>query len=169
MTLSDRRLTALCTSIDDIGHVRRIRFHTRLPIVLPSRVTAEFIALLTSLHATPIVVVHANHPHEIAGDCAAALRRLVRSGVTVLNQSVLLRGVNDDAESLTELSRRLIDVGVIPYYLHQLDRVTGTAHFEVDEQIGLRIIAEIRQRLPGYAVPQYVREIPGESHKTVIQ
>lgn len=168
LTLSDRRLHVLYRALDAIGHVRRLRVHTRLPIVLPSRITDGLISMLRSTRATPIFVVHANHPREISGDCSDALRRLVRSGVTVLNQSVLLRGVNDDAGTLTELSRRLIDLGVMPYYLHQLDRVTGTAHFEVEPRHGLAIIAEMRKRLPGYAVPRYVREVPGAAHKSVV-
>jgi L-lysine 2,3-aminomutase len=114
---------------------------------------------------TPIVVVHANHPAEVAGDCRDALRELVTAGLTVLNQSVLLAGINDGVESLAELSLRLINVGVIPYYLHQLDRVTGTAHFEVPVARGLELIETLRARLPGYAVPRYVREVPGRPHK----
>jgi L-lysine 2,3-aminomutase len=114
---------------------------------------------------TPIVVVHANHPAEIVGDCRNALRRLVTSGLTVLNQTVLLAGINDAVEPLAELSFRLINVGVIPYYLHQLDRVSGTAHFEVPVAKGVALVEELGARLPGYAVPQYVREVPGEQHK----
>ncbi|MCA9070227.1 MAG: EF-P beta-lysylation protein EpmB, partial [Planctomycetaceae bacterium] len=110
--------------------------------------------------------VHANHPQEIANDCAKALQKLVRAGVTVLNQSVLLRGINDSADTLTELSERLINVGVMPYYLHQTDRVQGTAHFAVNDETAQSLIAELRRRLPGYAIPQLVREIPGQLHKT---
>ncbi|MCH8829131.1 MAG: EF-P beta-lysylation protein EpmB [Planctomycetes bacterium] len=165
LTLSDRRLSILCERLDSIPHLTRLRIHTRLPIVLPSRVTEELIAMLTSLRLRPIIVVHANSPREIAGDCADALRRLVQSGMTVLNQSVLLRRINDNADALTELCERLIDLGVLPYYLHQLDRVQGTAHFEVAESRGREIIRELRRRLPGYAVPRYVREIPGEPYK----
>ena len=114
------------------------------------------------------MVVHANHPHEIAGDCAEALRTLVRSGIPTLNQAVLLRGINDEVETLAELCERLIDLGVIPYYLHQLDRVAGTAHFEVPEATGLELIEKLRKRLPGYAVPQFVRELAGEASKSPI-
>ena len=111
------------------------------------------------------MVVHANHPREVAADCAEALRTLVRAGVTVLNQSVLLKGINDSAEVLADLSERLIDLGVMPYYLHQTDRVIGTAHFAVPDETARALIAELRRRLPGYAVPRLVREIPGEPHK----
>ena len=165
LMLSDRRLAALCSALDSIGHVRRLRVHTRLPIVLPERMTDELLALFGGLRMTAIFVVHANHPNEIAGDCAGTLRTVVRSGLTVLNQSVLLKGINDTADVLAELSERLVDLGVLPYYLHQLDRVAGAAHFEVPEAVGAFLIAELRRRLPGYAVPRFVRETPGESHK----
>jgi EF-P beta-lysylation protein EpmB len=166
LTLSDRRLTDLCVALDAIPHLHRLRFHTRLPIVIPSRVTDGLIQLVKSLRVTPIFVVHANHPREINAECARALRQLVNAGITVLNQSVLLRGINDSADALTELSLKLVDLGVMPYYLHQLDRVTGTTHFEVSESAGRELIQELQTRLPGYAVPRYVREIPGESYKT---
>ena len=163
--LADARLEVLFHRLAGIEHLSRLRIHTRLPIVLPDRITDELIRLLTTYRLRPIVVVHANHPHEIAGECAEALRRLVGSGMTVLNQSVLLRGINDSADALAALSERLIDLGVVPYYLHQLDRVAGTAHFEVPVEQGRLLIEELRRRLPGYAVPSYVREVPGEPHK----
>jgi len=165
LMLTDSRLTEIIRRLDAIPHLDRLRIHTRLPIVLPSRVTRPLIKLLRSTRMTPIVVAHANHPAELVDDCTAAVRRLVRSGLTVLNQAVLLRGINDSVEILSELSERLINLGVIPYYLHQLDRVSGTAHFEVPEARGIELITALRGRLPGYAVPQYVREIPGEAHK----
>jgi EF-P beta-lysylation protein EpmB len=158
LMLTDHRLGELITRLEAIPHLRRLRLHSRLPIVLPNRVTSDLVDLLTTSRLTPIMVVHANHPNEVVDDCEEALRMLVRSGITTLNQAVLLRGVNDSSETLAELCERLIDVGVIPYYLHQLDRVRGTAHFELEEDRGHEIIAELRQRLPGYAVPEYVRE-----------
>src|SRR5205823_5615401 len=136
----------------------------RLPIVLPDRVTDRLIAILLDAGPTPIVVVHANHPHELAGDCGAALRHMVRAGITVLNQAVLLKGVNDSVDALAALSEGLVDLGVVPYYLHQLDRVAGAAHFEVEEPTGRELITELRRRLPGYAVPRYVRETAGGEH-----
>ncbi len=166
--LSDQRLSTLCKQIDAIPHIERVRFHTRLPIVLPSRVTAELLHLLNDMRAQSIVVVHANHANEIVGDCESALRTLVKSGVPVLNQSVLLAGVNDSLEALESLSRKLINIGVMPYYLHQLDQVHGTAHFRVAESKGKELIRELAARLPGYAVPRYVQEIPGESGKSPI-
>ena len=165
LMLTDARLAEMIRRLDAIPHLERLRIHTRLPIVLPSRVTRPLLNLLRSTRMTPIVVVHANHPAELVDDCAAALRKLVRSGLTVLNQAVLLRGINDSVEALSGLSERLINLGVIPYYLHQLDRVSGTAHFEVPEGRGVELVNALRRRLPGYAVPQYVREIPGQPHK----
>ena len=111
-------------------------------------------------------MVHANHPHEIVSDCDQALRSLVRSGITVLNQAVLCyAGLTRRSAVQTELCERLVDVGVIPYYLHQLDRVSGTAHFEVPVEAGRKLIDQLRRRLPGYATPEYVREEPGQDHK----
>ena len=166
LMLTDERLARLIARLDGISHLRRLRIHSRLPIVLPDRITLELIHLLKECRLTPIMVVHANHPREIAADCAEALRTLVDSGITVLNQAVLLRGVNDSVEVLAGLCERLVNLGVIPYYLHQLDRVAGTAHFEVPEVEGAALIEELRRRLPGYAVPQYVREVPGVAYKT---
>lgn len=168
LMLSDSRLELLCRRIDAIPHIERIRFHSRLPIVIPSRVTSELITILTSLRAQTVFVVHANHGNEIADDCAVALRTLVHSGIPILNQAVLLRRVNDSADALELLSRRLVNLGVMPYYLHQLDRVSGTAHYEVDPKLGLRLIDELAKRLPGYALPRFVREIPGQPGKTTL-
>jgi EF-P beta-lysylation protein EpmB len=168
LTLVDSHLEELARRLARIDHVRWLRVHTRLPIVLPERVTDELLAWLHGTRLRPIMVVHANHPNELDNDVAAALARLADAGVMLLNQSVLLRGVNDDADVLTELSRRLIDLRVMPYYLHQLDRVSGAAHFEVDERRGLDLVEQLRRRLSGYAVPRYVREVAGELYKTVI-
>ena len=165
LMLTDARLSEMIRRLDAIEHLDRLRIHTRLPIVVPERVTRPLVKLLRSVRMTPIVVVHANHPAEVVGDCARALRRLVRSGLTVLNQAVLLRGINDSVDALCGLSERLVNLGVLPYYLHQLDRVAGTAHFEVPEERGVELVEALRRRLPGYAVPQYVREIPGQPHK----
>ena len=166
LMLTDIRLTELCQKLDAIPHIERIRFHTRLPIVLPSRVTAEFLQMLKGLRAQPLMIVHANHGNEIADDCQQALQRIVQAGVPVLNQAVLLRNINDNADALELLCRRLTNIGVMPYYLHQLDRVMGAAHFEVDIAVGRRLIDELAVRLPGYAIPKFVQEIPGQPNKT---
>ena len=169
LVLSDRRLSLLFERLAGIEHLRRIRIHSRLPIVLPDRMTGKLLELLQQPELQTLFVVHANHPHEIAGDCREALRTLVSSGIPTLNQAVLLRGVNDSGEALAELSLRLVDIGVFPYYLHQLDRVQGAAHFEVSEAEGRALIDALRARLPGYAVPRFVREIPGAPSKTPLE
>ena len=169
LMLTDRRLGDLVDRVAAVPHVTRLRVHTRLPVVLPDRVTGPLLDLLRGTRLTPLVVIHANHPAEVAADCAGAVRTLVTAGITVLNQSVLLRGVNDDADVLCELSERLADLGAIPYYLHALDRVTGTAHFEVPEAEGLSLVAAVHARLPGYAVPRFVREEPGGVGKSGIR
>jgi len=168
LTLVDSLLEQLVVELERIPHLKRLRLHTRLPVVIPERVTDELLAWLTGSRLASLVVIHANHPRELEGDVAAALARLVRAGVPVLNQSVLLRGVNDDVESLAELSRALVNLQVMPYYLHQLDRVAGAKHFEVPVDRGLELIEQLRAWLPGYAVPRYVQEIPGESNKRVL-
>jgi EF-P beta-lysylation protein EpmB len=164
LMLPDPRLAELCHSLDAIPHLERLRIHTRMPVVLPSRVTPQLLSLLETLRLRPFVVLHANHPRELTGDAADAVRSLAGS-CTVLNQSVLLAGVNDDAAVLAELCERVVQLGALPYYLHQLDPVAGAAHFAVEPARGAEIVAELRRRLPGYAVPRYVREIPGEPSK----
>lgn len=168
LLLSDRRLAALLRELDAIPHLQRLRIHTRLPVVLPDRVTPALVALLGRGRLAPVVVVHANHAAELEADCAAALARLAATRVRVLNQAVLLRGVNDSVAALAALSERLLTLGALPYYLHQLDRVHGAAHFEVPVDTGLALVRALRARLPGYLVPRYVREIPGEDGKTLL-
>jgi L-lysine 2,3-aminomutase len=146
--------------------VRRLRLHTRLPIVLPERVDAALLAWLRALPWPMVVVVHANHGNEVDADVADALVRLRAAGATVLNQSVLLRGVNDSVEALADLSERLFGAGVLPYYLHQLDRVDGAAHFEVDDERARALHSGLQGRLPGYLVPRLVREIAGAPAKS---
>lgn len=169
LMLIDSRLARLVEKIAAIPHVVRLRVHTRLPIMVPSRVTEEMLAWLTGSRLTPVMVIHANHAQELDDEVAGALSRLRQAGVMLLNQSVLLRGINDSADTLAELSERLIAIGVTPYYLHQLDRVAGAAHFEVPVEQGRDIVQAMRARLPGYAVPRYVQEIAGECSKTVLE
>lgn len=165
LMLGDARLGALCDAIGAIPHVERLRIHTRMPVVLPSRVTDELLDLLLGVRLRCVVVLHANHPDELVGEAAEAVGRLSRAGLTLLNQSVLLRGVNDDESTLLRLCERLVALGALPYYLHQLDPVAGAAHFEVPLAEGRRLVEGLRRRLPGYAVPRYVREVPGEASK----
>lgn len=168
LMLVDSSLQHLTEQIAEIPHIKRLRIHTRLPIMIPTRVNEALIGWLTGTRLAPFVVIHANHPLEIDTAVAASLTKMVDAGVVVLNQAVLLRGVNDSVDALEELSRRLVDLRVLPYYLHQLDRVTGSEHFEVSDSQGLAIVTELRRRLPGYAVPRLVREVPGGEYKEVL-
>ena len=161
----DTRLAALVQRLDAIPHLKRLRIHTRLPIVLPERVTAGLVATLGASRLTVAVVVHANHPAELDDGVAAALRRLAAAPALLFNQAVLLAGVNDAFEPLRGLSERLIDSGVVPYYLHLLDRVRGAGHFEVPEARALELHRQLRDALPGYAVPRLARELPGDPAK----
>jgi EF-P beta-lysylation protein EpmB len=166
LSLSDARLTALTDALGEIPHVRRIRVHTRLPIVLPSRVDAGLVKWIRSIRQPTVFVLHANHANELDAEVREACAQLRAAGVTLLNQSVLLRGVNDDADVLVELSRALFDCGITPYYLHLADRVRGTAHFAVPDTDASRLMDSISARLPGYLVPRLVRETAGASSKT---
>jgi len=165
LLLDDERLARLVARLETMPHVRRLRIHTRLPIVLPSRVTDELVATLSRTRLACVVVVHANHPAELDPTVAAAIARLADARPILFNQAVLLAGVNDSVEVLTELSERLVDLGIVPYYLHLLDRVQGTAAFEVDESSARALHEQLRATLPGYAVPRLAREVPGEPAK----
>ena len=168
LTLVDATLAALVERLESIPHIRRLRIHTRLPIVIPERVTDELVAMLGDSRLTPIVVLHANHANELDQHVALAVAKLTDAGIILLNQAVLLAGINDSVETQAALSERLIDLRVLPYYLHQLDRVAGAAHFETSIATGQRIIEELIASLPGYAVPRYVQEVAGASSKTDI-
>ncbi|HEX5513534.1 MAG TPA: EF-P beta-lysylation protein EpmB [Gammaproteobacteria bacterium] len=165
LVLNDRRLAELARALAEIPHLRRLRLHSRLPIVLPSRIDASLLDWFTGTRLTPVLVMHANHPRELDAEVAAATARLRQHGVVLLNQTVLLAGVNDSAETLIELSERLFTLGVQPYYLHALDRVQGAGHFESDAVLRT-LMPLLRARLPGYLVPQPVREEAGQPNKT---
>ncbi len=168
LTLSDRRLREFTDALAAMPHVRRLRLHTRLPIVLPERVDDGLLAWLGGVGPGVVVVVHANHANEIDNAVRAALVRLRETGAALLNQSVLLRGVNDDSATLADLSEALFGAGVLPYYLHLLDKVQGAAHFDVPEAHARALVAELTARLPGYLVPRLVREVAGAPNKTLI-
>jgi EF-P beta-lysylation protein EpmB len=168
LSLSDARLAALTDALARIPHVRRLRVHTRQPVVLPSRVDDGLLRWIAGTRWRMVMVLHANHPNELAGDVPAACRRLSEAGVTLLNQAVLLRGVNDDADTLETLSHRLFQCGVLPYYLHLLDRVRGAAHFEVPDERARELAGALAARLPGYLVPRLVREIDGAPAKVAL-
>jgi EF-P beta-lysylation protein EpmB len=165
LSLSDARLTRITDALTGMRHVQRIRVHTRQPIVLPSRVDSGLLAWLRGVRKPTVMVLHTNHPNEVDDEVRAACAKLRGAGVTLLNQSVLLKGVNDDADTLAQLSRTLMDAGVVPYYLHLPDRVRGTAHFDVAEAQAQRLVGELSARLSGYLVPRFVREIPGAASK----
>lgn len=168
LSLSNRVLKELIDQLNAIPHIRRIRFHTRFPIGIPERIDQEFIDIMEHSRSQVWFVIHSNHPDELDEDVLTQLEILRKKGVVVLNQAVLLQGVNDNMETLYELCRKLSDHGIIPYYLHQLDRVNGAGHFEVGESFGKQLIEQLNARLPGYAVPKYVREIAGKKNKTGI-
>lgn len=166
LVLSTAKLRELSKGLEAIPHVRTLRIHSRLPVVLPERVDADFRDWLAALPVRRVIVMHANHPNELDDSVRAACTHLREAGATLLNQSVLLHGINDDADTLAALSERLLDCGVLPYYLHQLDRVRGTAHFEVADGRARALVEALRARLPGYLVPRLVREVPGSPGKT---
>jgi len=168
LLLSDSRLARLIRQLDGIEHLKRIRIHSRLPIVLPARITDEFIDTLTQSPKQIIIVVHCNHANEINDRVIAACNSLKNNGITLLNQSVLLKGVNDKAEVLCELSEQLFSHGIIPYYLHLLDKATGTGHFEVSETEALALVRQIQGALPGYLVPKLVKEQAGADSKQTL-
>ena len=168
LSLSDSRLTSLTDAIQRIPHVRRLRVHTRQPVVLPSRIDEGLTEWLTQLRLPVVFVLHVNHPNEIDADVRAACAELRDCEVTLLNQTVLLQGVNDDASVLAELSRRLFESGVLPYYLHLLDRVRGAAHFDVPEARARVIAGQLAAQMPGYLVPRLAREIYGAPAKVTL-
>lgn len=168
LSLSTSKLAEFTGALSELPQVRRLRIHSRLPIVLPERIDDELLAWLAGTPLQKTLVVHANHGNEIDDSVRIACARLRSVGVTLLNQSVLLRGVNASVDALADLSEALIDVGVVPYYLHQLDRVLGAAHFEIDDDVARHMVEGLRSRLPGYLVPRLVREVAGEDSKTPI-
>jgi EF-P beta-lysylation protein EpmB len=166
LSLATSKLAELTMALAPVRHLRRLRIHTRLPVVLPERIDDEFSRWLGALPWPTTIVLHANHAQELDATVADACLRLRAGGAFLLNQSVLLRGVNDDASVLADLSERLFECGVLPYYLHQLDRVAGAAHFEVDDTRARELRDELQVRLPGYLVPRLVRETAGARGKT---
>jgi EF-P beta-lysylation protein EpmB len=166
LSLSTAKLAEFTSELRTIPHIRRLRLHTRLPVVLPERVDASLLAWLSDLPWPVVIVIHANHVNELDASVAQATAALRDAGATLLNQSVLLRGINDCADRLIALSERLFEIGVLPYYLHQLDRVAGSAHFEVADERARELSEQLHAGLPGYLVPRLVREIAGAPGKT---
>ena len=168
LTTTDEKLHELLTAIENIRHVQRLRIHSRMPIVIPQRLTDSLVNRLSESRLAVWLVIHTNHPQELSDAVLSRLAAAIDSGIPVLNQAVLLRGVNDNADTLIQLFRRLVNHRIQPYYLHQLDQVRGAAHFEVPVETGLRLLDTLRAALPGYAVPQYVFEEAGAKSKLPI-
>jgi len=168
LVLPDHKLAKMVADLAQIPHLKRLRIHTRLPIVLPERIDQSLLTWLSNTRLKVIVVIHANHANEIDDVVAEKLNNLQQAGCQLLNQSVLLKGINDSVQSLAELSERLSEVNVMPYYLHLLDKVAGASHFDVNQRRAVQLIKAITTQLPGYLVPKLVREQQGEVSKTTI-
>ena len=162
----DHELEWLIQAIDDIPHIKRLRIHSRLPVVLPDRVTEQLCASLQNSRLQTVFVTHINHANEINEELQQSIERIKQAGVTLLNQSVLLKGVNDNVAAQVALSESLFDAGVLPYYLHVLDKVQGAAHFYVDDDTARAIMAGLVEQVSGYLVPRLTREIGGRKSKT---
>lgn len=165
LLLSDDKLSSLFQQLAEIAHVRRIRIHSRIPVVLPARITPELTAILTNQPQPVTLVLHCNHPNELSSTVAEACQRLKNRQIVLLNQSVLLKGINDDGQTLIDLNEKLFEFGILPYYLHCLDRASGVAHFEVAETQAQQLISVLQKQLPGYLVPKLVREQAGAAYK----
>lgn len=166
LTLSNRKLAQWIERLETIEHIQTLRIHSRVPIVIPNRIDEELITLLKNSRLRIIVVVHSNHAAELDAFTCSKLSNLVKNNILVLNQAVLLKGVNDSAQVLVDLSYRLFEAGVLPYYLHVLDKVKGAQHFDLDAKSIDQIYKDVLAQLPGYLVPKLVREIAGEKNKT---
>lgn len=168
LSAPDRHLTWLTQEVEAIAHVRRLRIHTRLPVVIPSRLDDACLEWMSGHRLHTSLVIHSNHANEIDQHLAEALQRTRAAGIILLNQTVLLKGVNDSLPVLSDLSERLFACGVLPYYLHLLDKVTGAQHFDVEPELALTLHQQLRDTLPGYLVPKLVRELPGAQSKTPV-
>lgn len=168
LSLSDKQLAWLTQQVAGIQHIKRLRIHTRYPIILPSRMTPELVAAIRHPRLNTILVMHCNHPQELDQEVSEGLQTLREGGVQLLNQAVLLKNINDNSRILATLSENLFDAGVLPYYLHLLDKVQGAAHFEVAETDAKTLYGELLTLLPGYLVPRLVRETPHEGSKTPV-
>ena len=165
LSLGDQKLALLLSKLETIPQLKRIRIHTRYPVAAPDRITPGLLRLIRDSTLKMILVLHINHSRELGTPAQKAVSALGQTGIRLYNQSVLLKGVNDSLEVLTHLSETLFDLGIQPYYLHLLDKISGTVHFDLDEQQALQLYRQLRATLPGYMVPNLVREIPGEKNK----
>ena len=165
LLLSDEKIESLLQRLGAIGHVRRLRIHSRIPVVLPARITDRLLDIFTYHPQSLTLVLHANHSNELSSEVKQACQRLKNRQITLLNQSVLLKSINDNSSTLCELSEKLFSFGVLPYYLHCLDRAAGVGHFEVAESQAKQLIQTVQEYLPGYLVPTLVREQSGAAYK----
>ena len=168
LSVSDERLYDLVSRLAEIPHLKRLRIHTRFPVVVPERINDKCLEWLTRTRLLPTIVLHVNHANELDKSVEHAILKLRNHNIPLFNQSVLLKGVNDSVYTLVELSETLFAYGVIPYYLHLLDPVAGASHFEVDEASAKLLMNEVQKQLPGYLVPKLVREDPESPHKTIL-
>lgn len=168
LIINDKELQVLIEDLENIAHVSRIRIHTRLPIIIPSRITPNLVSILANTRLDSSIVIHCNHPNEIDTSVSQALKLFQSTKTALLNQSVLLKNINNHAETLIQLNKKLFSCGVLPYYLHILDKVSGAQHFDVNEKEALELMQQLRIKLPGYLVPKLVREDSGAPYKTAI-
>jgi EF-P beta-lysylation protein EpmB len=168
LMLSDKRLDKLISHLEAIPHLKRLRVHSRLPVVLPSRITDGLVRRLSSSRLQAVMVIHSNHAQELDQEVGEAINKLKLAHITCLNQAVLLKNINNSLSALSDLSERLFEIGVLPYYLHLLDKVEGAAHFDVSESQAVHLMAQLQAQLPGYLVPKLVREIAGQPNKTSV-
>lgn len=164
----DTHLAKLVSQLKTVDTIKTLRIHTRLPVVLPNRITSQLVETLKESKLRVVFVLHINHPNEINKELSDAIQQLKRANVTLLNQAVLLKQVNDNVGTLSQLSEKLFDTGVLPYYLFLLDKVAGAAHFDIAEQEAVDIYRALQKELPGYLVPKLAREIGGRASKTLI-
>ncbi len=168
LVLDNKKLSSLIRKLETVTQLKTLRIHSRLPVVLPDRINSGLLQLLQSTRYNVVMVIHSNHANELQQTEYTKLHALHSAGITLLNQSVLLKGINDNADSLTALSKRLFECRTLPYYLHLLDPVNGAMHFDIDRNHALELITQMRQQLPGYLVPRLVQEIAGKQAKTAI-
>jgi EF-P beta-lysylation protein EpmB len=168
LSLSNSSLSDLIHELSKMDHIDKIRFHSRFPIGIPERIDEELLTILAHCPKQVIFVIHCNHPKELDEDVCLSLKKIQRLGIPMLNQSVLLKGVNDQIFTMKDLLEKLSNHGIIPYYLHQLDRAQGTSHFETSEDVGTNMIKQLTKEMPGYSIPKFVKEIAGMPSKTPI-
>ena len=168
LATSDKRLEALISKLSDVPHLKRLRIHSRLPVVIPQRVTDGLVTLLSESRLKVIWVLHINHGNEIDRVVADAVRKITDKGMMVLNQSVILKGVNDNSQTLVDLSEALFDADILPYYLHAFDPVQGASHFDVSDDKAIQLWKKMQKELPGFLVPKLTREEPGKASKTLL-